>query len=274
MKDDNRPYLMESTEEHARLSIKTDEASLLEQVVWAGLKPGMSVADVGCGPGRTTDILCRYASAAGPVPVIGIDRSSDRLGHAAGSFSAEGLRFIEADVRKPLMGLGTYDFVFVRFLLEYYREESFEIARNISSLVKPGGIFCLADLDHNSLNYYGLPGRLDERLKEVMDVLQARFNFDPYAGRKLYSHLFRLGLSELGVQVSAHHLVYGNISPEQDFNWRKKTEVVLRQVAPHLGISAEEAEDLTVGFMSFLREPGTFLYTPLICCRGRKTVGT
>ena len=39
-------YLMENESETYRLDIKTDENIVKEQALWAGIKPGMRVADL------------------------------------------------------------------------------------------------------------------------------------------------------------------------------------------------------------------------------------
>jgi len=49
-------YLMESDEEALRLDIKTVPALVEAQARWAGIEPGMRVADLGCGAGKTTSI--------------------------------------------------------------------------------------------------------------------------------------------------------------------------------------------------------------------------
>ena len=55
MKNDPK-YLMEDDQESVRLDRKTDPATVEKQALWAGLKPGMRVADLGCGAGKTTFI--------------------------------------------------------------------------------------------------------------------------------------------------------------------------------------------------------------------------
>jgi hypothetical protein len=41
----NRSYLMKGEDEALRLDIKTDAVLVEKQVLWAGIKPGMRVAD-------------------------------------------------------------------------------------------------------------------------------------------------------------------------------------------------------------------------------------
>lgn len=73
-------YFMESEEESLRLDLKTDPGVVEEQARWAGVVPGMRVADLGCGAGKTTHILHRLAQPGGEV--AGIDHSQQRIEYA------------------------------------------------------------------------------------------------------------------------------------------------------------------------------------------------
>ena len=70
-------YQMESDEESLRLDLKTDIEIIEKQALWAGIKPGMRVADIGCGPGKITATLCKLVSPGGSA--LGIDGSNTRL---------------------------------------------------------------------------------------------------------------------------------------------------------------------------------------------------
>ena len=58
-------YIMESQEESIRLDRKTDPKLIERHALWAGLKPGMRVADLGCGPGKTTFYLNKIVQPKG-----------------------------------------------------------------------------------------------------------------------------------------------------------------------------------------------------------------
>ena len=172
-----KEYLMESSDEPVRLHLKTDPDIVAQQALWAGLLPGMRVADIGCGAGITSSVLKQIVGSEGTV--TGIDFASSRYEYATAHFSGDGISFLCQDVRKPLDNLDDFDFVFVRFVLEYYLAESFDIVKNITNILKPGGVLCLVDLDYNCLNHYGIPKRLEETMREIMDQLQKKANFDP-----------------------------------------------------------------------------------------------
>ncbi|MGA3085348.1 MAG: hypothetical protein ABSE95_11195 [Thermodesulfobacteriota bacterium] len=56
---------MEDMEEAVRLDLKTDPLVVEQQARWAGIKPSMRVADLGCGSGKTTSILNRLVQPGG-----------------------------------------------------------------------------------------------------------------------------------------------------------------------------------------------------------------
>ena len=261
-------YLMESNEEALRLDIKTDVKAVERQAIWAGIRPGMRVADIGCGPGKTTDTLHRLVQPGGMA--VGVDTSGERVIYAQERYKTEGIEFRCNDISKPLDELGMFDFIWVRFVLEYYRSDSFEIVKNISKILKPGGILCLIDLDNNCLSHFGLSLRLERTVSSIMKQLEEKANFDPYVGRKLYSYLHDLGFRDIDVDVTAHHIIFGELKDIDAFNWIKKVEVAPKKI----GFQFEEYEggyeEFQKEFEEFFRNPRRFTYTPLILCRGSK----
>ena len=155
MTTDFLEYIMEDAQEIERLELKTDPQAVLKQAQWAGLAPGMRVADIGCGPGLTSHILYDAVQPAGQV--VGVDFSMDRIEHARNRYQQDGLVFQEEDFFGDLTALGHFDFVWARFVLEFHRSRATELVANLSRLVKPGGVLCLVDLDYNCLSHDGLP---------------------------------------------------------------------------------------------------------------------
>ncbi len=259
-------YLMENPDEAVRMECKTEESIVITHARWAGIKPGMRVADMGCGPGKTSAILWDLVQPGGEV--VGIDLSPDRIEHARLNYGRNGLKFIEKDVRNDINDLGLFDFIWVRFLLEYHSKEAFDLCRKFSNILKPGGILCLIDLDANSLSHDPIPENLKISLQNLIKYLVAEKNFDPYAGRKLYGYLYDLGFSDIKVMMEPHHLIYGKLNPVDEFNWEKKVSVI----AEKSGYGFPEFPDGPKGFyrtfIKFFKDPRRFTYTPMICCRG------
>jgi len=262
-------YLMESTEETFRLEIKTDPESVRQQALWCGAKPGMRVLDVGCGPGKTTSILYEMVQPGGSA--VGIDMSLDRISHAKSHYGRQsGIDFTVCNLKEPLISIGQFDLIWVRFVLEYFREESYDIIRNLSEALKPGGYLCLLDLDYNCLSHHELPPMIQDLLPKLMNRLEEECNFDAYAGRKLYSYLFDHGFNNIQVNLMAHHLFFGSIKEADFFNWMKKIEIIVKRFEALFIDYPGGCEAFIDDFKRFLIDPRRFTYTPLIMCKGMK----
>ena len=93
-------YLMENEKESSRLDRKTDSSQVERHAVWAGLKPGMRVADLGCGSGKATAVLHSIEQPGGSE--LGLDISKERVEFAAENYGKQGLEFQRADIRNSL----------------------------------------------------------------------------------------------------------------------------------------------------------------------------
>ena len=263
-----REYLMEDEQEAVRLDLKTDAATVEKQARWAGIKPGMRVADIGCGAGKTTYYLNKLVQPGGQA--VGLDIAEQRIEYARAHYSDENIEYRVADVRHSLEDLGQFDFIWIRFVLEYYLKGSFEIVENVSRSLKPGGIMCLSDLDCNCLRHFGLPDRLSRATVGVMEWLEQKLNFDPYVGVKLYSFLNDLGFDDIDVSLSAHNMCYGSLKENEKLISMSKAEIGGR----NSGYPFEEYDGDFEAFLEevkfFFNDERVFYYTPLIACRGVK----
>jgi len=265
---ERQDYLMESEEEALRLDLKTDRWAVLRQARWAGIAAGMRVADLGCGSGKTTAALQELVQPEGQA--VGVDIAAGRVSFAARQYGYTGARFVRADIREPISGIGRFDALWIRFVLEYYREECAEIVRTASSLLEPGGRLCLIDLDNNCLCHHEAPPRLERTMHGIMAALGARANFDPYAGRRLYAHLYDLGFEQIRVTIEGHHLIYGELQENDAFNWMKKIEVAPQRIGYGYPEYPGGREEFREEFERFFADPRRFTYSPLISAVGRK----
>jgi SAM-dependent methyltransferase len=261
-------YLMENDEESLRLDLKTDVRIVEEQATWAGIKPGMRVLDAGSGIGKTTIALHDLVQPGGAA--VGIDSSEGRTKYAESLGTSDTLRFVHRDFTLPLDDLGMFDFVWVRFVLEYYRAEAWSIVQNLADVLKPGGILCLIDLDYNLMTHFEMPERLEKTTLELIEMSQIKANFDPYAGRKLYSYLYKLDFGDIRVRVGAHHLIYGDLSTTDAYNWAKKMEVAGRRIGFDFHRYSSGYEGYVAEFNAFFNNPARFTYTPVISACGCK----
>ena len=259
---------MESEEETLRLELKTDIKTVEKQAIWAGIKKGMRAADICCGPGKTT--FCLHSLVQPEGSTVGVDISEKRIAYARRQYPHTGIDYICADIREPLTHLGMFDFIWVRFVLEYFRSKSFEIVNNISNILKPGGILCLIDLDYNCLSHFGLPQKIERTIHNIIHYLEKNADFDPYVGRKLYSFLYDLGYQEIDVNLATHHLIFGKLNEIDAFNWKKKVKIIAENSRYLMDEYDGGYEEFYREFIRCFADPRRFTYTPVISCRGQK----
>ena len=93
------------------------ERGMLEQ---AGLKPGMQVLDLACGPGFITNRIAELVQPEGAV--TGIDLNEQLLAVAQsrqGDAATSPVRFLKGDVYDLDLPAESFDFVYARFLLQH-----------------------------------------------------------------------------------------------------------------------------------------------------------
>lgn len=101
-----------------------------------GMRRGMRVLDVGCGPG---DITSRLGSAVGPDGlVLGVDVAESMLRRAVHTASRENVGFLRADVRELPFPDEVFDLVTSLATLQLV-PEPFEALDRMLRLVAPGG---------------------------------------------------------------------------------------------------------------------------------------
>ncbi len=262
-------YLMENPEEAHRLDIKTDPEEVKQQAAWCGIGPGARVLDVGCGSGKVSSILHELVQPGGEV--LGVDFSGERVAYARQKFgSAPGIDFQIMDFTRPMELPGQFDFIWVRFVLEYFQKEAPAIIGNLGTCLKPDGVLCLLDLDYNCLNHYPLTGHMENVLQQLMNTMSERFNFDPFVGRKLYTYLLDLGFRDIRLHLMAHHLIYGELRSQDHFNWIKKLEMAARKARTVFEDYPGGYDGFFKDFEVFFNDPRRFTYTPLIIGAGKK----
>jgi SAM-dependent methyltransferase len=112
----------------------------------AGIRPGMRVADLGCGPG---DVTFAAAERVGPTgAVVGVDDADQALEFARRRAQEAGLQnvsFERGDVTR-WRPAEPVDAVVGRFILIHLPDPVAQVAHLID-LVRPGGVVAFADVD-------------------------------------------------------------------------------------------------------------------------------
>ncbi len=143
----------------------------------AGLKPGMTLVDIGCGQGYFALPAARIAGPKGKV--YGIDIDEEALEHIDSTASGERLniRTILSEAESAVACEGCADVVFFGICLHDFHDPE-KVLANARRMLKPGGR--LADIDWKKEPMEGGPP-LEIRLSEEQAsklIGDARFNIE------------------------------------------------------------------------------------------------
>ncbi|OBH89481.1 class I SAM-dependent methyltransferase [Mycobacterium sp. E2989] len=175
---------------HQRRTVQDSAAYLLPH-----LKPGLSVLDIGCGPGTITADL---AALVAPGPVTAVDQAADVLGVARGEIERRGLSnvsFATADVHRLDFADGTFDVVHAHQVLQHVADPVMAL-REMRRVCAPGGVVAARDADYAGFIWFPQLPALD--LWRDLYERAARANGgEPDAGRRLLSWAQRAGFDDV-----------------------------------------------------------------------------
>jgi SAM-dependent methyltransferase len=115
----------------------------------AGVRPGMRVADVGCGVGMVTALLSELVGPGGHA--VGIDASDAQVAEARERLGpgATNTNFVVASATDTGLPYVSFDLVYCRFLLIHLPDPEGAL-REMRALLKPGGVLVCEDGDLTS----------------------------------------------------------------------------------------------------------------------------
>src|ERR1700760_4550329 len=175
---------------HQRRSAEDSAAYLLPY-----LKPGLSVLDVGCGPGTITADL---AALAAPGLVTAVDESADVLDVARAEAERRDLSnvsFATADVQQLDFPDDTFDVVHAHQGLQHVADPVAAL-REMRRVCRPGGIVAARDADYAGFIWFPRLPELD--LWRDLYQQAARSNGgEPDAGRQLLSWPLEAGFDDV-----------------------------------------------------------------------------
>jgi ubiquinone/menaquinone biosynthesis C-methylase UbiE len=175
---------------HQRRTAEDSAAYLLPH-----LKSGLSVLDIGCGPGTITADL---AARVGPGQVTAVDQSTDVLGVARTEIQQRGLSnvsFAAADVHRLDFPDGAFDIVHAHQVLQHVADPVAAL-REMKRVCAPGGVVAARDADY--AGFIWLPQLPALELWRELYQRAARANRgEPDAGRRLLSWAQQAGFADV-----------------------------------------------------------------------------
>ncbi|HEY0118397.1 MAG TPA: methyltransferase domain-containing protein [Cellulomonas sp.] len=179
------------------------------------LRPGMSLLDVGCGPGTLSVDL---AKAVAPGQVVGLDAAGGVLDEArahAVEHGVDNVRFEVGDAYTLPFPASSFDVVHAHQLLQHLVDPVAALGE-MRRVARPGGLVAVRDSDYGAMAWYPQSPGLEEwraLYREVAAALGAQAD----AGRRLSSWVRAAGFQESGIAAGAGTWCY--TTPEDRAWW-------------------------------------------------------
>lgn len=241
-----------------------DQASSLSELLHHDTRypAGSRVLEAGSGVGAQTTTL---AAGSPDACIVSFDISAGSIAQARAAVAAAGatnVAFVRADLFALPFAAGSFDHVFVCFVLEHLARPV-EALRRLRRLVRPGGTLTVIEGDHGSTYFH--PDDVDaRRAVHALVTLQARAGGNALIGRELYPLMRAAGLESVRV---APRMVYVDASRPalvEGFTRNTFTAMVqgIRTPAIASGLLDEESFDRGIaGLLRTTASDGVFCYT-------------
>ena len=162
------------------------------------LTPGLSLLDVGCGPGTITADL---AARVDPGRVIGLDLSAEVIAGARTAYAGTtNLRFEVGDVYALDLADGSVDVVYAHQVLQHLSDPVAAL-REMRRVLVTGGLLAVRDADYGAFTWAPGDPALD-RWRDLYHELTRRNRAESDAGRHLKTWVRAAGFDRLDVSSS------------------------------------------------------------------------
>lgn len=165
----------------------------------AGLRPGMAVADFGCGTGATTRLLASMAGRTGTI--TGIDLNEPQLAQAQAACCREGFtntHFVCADAACTRLPGNHFDFAYCRFLLMHLPDPEACLSE-MWRVIKPGGTILVEDGDLATVG--SVPASALDEFARLFARLGVIRGVDYSIERRLRHLVWEAGFAEIDMRV-------------------------------------------------------------------------
>lgn len=198
-----------------------DQAGTLVQLLHrdTAYPSGSTVLEAGCGVGAQTITLSQRSPQA---RFVSLDVSADSIVEAKRRTEAAGVanvEFRQGDIFALPFGLGSFDHVFVCFVLEHL-SRPVEALAVLGGLLAPGGTITVIEGDHASASFHPESPAARAAI-ECQIELQARAGGDALIGRRVYPLMVEAGFHP--VRVSPRMVYVDASRPELVDGFTRKT---------------------------------------------------
>jgi SAM-dependent methyltransferase len=210
------------------------------------LRPGMSLLDVGCGPGSITRGLADTVGEHGTV--VGIDNSDEAIALAGDTSNQRWLRFEVASVYELPFADGSFDVAYGHQVLQHLADPVAALIE-MKRVLRPGGLIAARDADYGTMTHYPQIPEIDRWLELYHAVARAGGG-EPDAGRRLADWVAAAGF--VSPQAGSSTWTYATAAERADWAglWAERiTKSKFADRAVDLGLADRAAlSDIAAGW--------------------------
>jgi SAM-dependent methyltransferase/GNAT superfamily N-acetyltransferase len=205
----------------------------------AGLRPGLRVAEIGCGSGLVASWMAGMVAPDGSV--CAVDSGAGQLRVAREHAESEGIRnisFHERTATETGLARESFDLVYSRFLMCHLTKPAAAL-REMRALLRDGGMLICEDFDVSSV-LTAPPSRAYERLVEIGRHLDVSGGVDSEIGLKLHVLFREAGFERPEVALKLHSALRGGHKRFWELTLREAATAIVQSGAA----SAKELEEI------------------------------
>lgn len=191
-----------NAEELERLKLQATIALDLEKKAWteAGLRSGMKVLDLACGPGFTACELAKAVGSDGQVTGVDINEELIATAHQAkASEGVENVSFRLGNLYNLDLSENSFDFVYARFVFQHLEKPELALS-NVWKILKPGGVLCILDIDDNWTSFAPESDAFVKFIRKA-GAGQKRKGGNRLIGSQLYGLLTKAGYQNVSTKI-------------------------------------------------------------------------
>jgi len=244
--------------ERLRILARVMRPTTLDLLRRAGIQPGMTCLEVGCGGG---DLACDMAQMVGPAGrIVATDIDEKKLEIAAQETRVQQLNNVEfrlADITESDPG-SSFDLVHARFLLTHLANPAQALAKMRLAL-RPGGVIVIEDIDFRG--HFSNPDcPALWRYVELYTETVRRRGADANIGPRLPSLLLEAGFENVRMNVVHPAGSDGEVKLLNPLTMENIADAVLAEGLA----SVSEVDRLVAELYEFARTPGTVASMPRV----------
>jgi len=227
------------------------------------LRPGLSILDVGCGPGTITADLARLVA---PGRVVGIDPSPDIVAQAAADHTEPNLSFQVGDVYALADATSEhFDVVHAHQVLQHLPDP----VGALRAMRAVGTLVAARDSDYRAMTWHPADPALDRWLDLYEDIAR-RNGGEPDAGRHLKAWANAAGFDDVAASAS----VWCFAAPDEREWWgglwadRMTSSAIATQAVDEHLATREELDDLAAAWRRWAAHPDAWfavLHGEVLC---------